>query len=93
MFSLTLSAGTRLKAWNTKPMRLRRCLVNAVSDSRARSVPASHTVPALGRSSPAAQCSRVLLPDPDGPMTAVKVPAKKSRSPVSSARTADAFRP
>jgi hypothetical protein len=33
---------------------------------------ASRTVPEVGRSSPAAQCSNVLLPDPDGPVTAVK---------------------
>ncbi len=43
--------------------------------SRARSVSPSATVPAVGRSSPAATFRNVLLPEPDGPMTAVNDPA------------------
>ena len=45
MFSRTFNADTRLNAWKTKPIRVRRSFVNAVSDIFARSVPASHTVP------------------------------------------------
>ena len=33
-----------------------------------------HAPPSVGRSSPAADCSRVDLPEPEGPITAVKVP-------------------
>ena len=43
---------------------------------------------ALAASTPAAQSSRVDLPDPEGPTTAVKVPGRTSRSTRSSARTA-----
>ena len=88
MFSRTLSAGTRLNAWKTKPILVRRSLVSAASDSPARSVPASQAAPAVGRSRPAAQCSNVLLPDPDGPITAVNVPPQKSMLTPSRARTA-----
>ena len=39
-------------------------------------MPASATVPEVGRSSPAATCRNVLLPDPDGPMIAVNEPGR-----------------
>ncbi len=57
----------------------------AVATSRQ---PVISTSPALGRSMPAAQCSKVDLPEPEGPMTAVIVPAAKSRVTSSSAVTA-----
>ena len=41
-------------------------------------------------SSAAQQCISVDLPDPDGPMTAVKTPASMSRVTPSSARTSAA---
>jgi hypothetical protein len=34
-------------------------------------------VPEVGLSNPAAQCRNVLLPEPDGPITAVKLPRGK----------------
>jgi hypothetical protein len=46
------------------------------------------TLPEVGRSSSAAQCSSVLLPDPEGPMTAVKLPLASSMLTWSSAVTA-----
>ncbi|GAB3804208.1 hypothetical protein GCM10027605_27760 [Micromonospora zhanjiangensis] len=49
------------------------------------------TVPAVGRSRPAAQCNRVDLPEPDGPITAVNVPAAKSTLTSSSAVTGPAL--
>ena len=52
------------------------------------SLPPTKTRPAVGRSSPAMQCMRVDLPEPDGPMTAVKWPWSKTRSTPASARTA-----
>ncbi len=53
----------------------RRTLLSASSSRLARS--RRHRggrVPAVGRSRPAAQCRNVLLPDPDGPITAVNDP-------------------
>ena len=61
-----------------KPTRSRRSLVNAVSDFRRRSAPAMWTSPVSGRSRPAATCSKVLFPEPDGPITAVNVPGLKA---------------
>ena len=87
MFWVTVSDGIRLKAWKTNPIRSRRRIVSLRSLSRERSVPASSTVPDVGRSSPAATCRNVLLPDPDGPMIAVNVPGARSTLTPSSATT------
>ena len=76
MFCVTVSDGIRLKAWKTNPIRSRRRIVSFRSLSRASSVPASATVPEVGRSSPAATCRNVLLPEPDGPMIAVNEPGR-----------------
>ncbi|GAB3905167.1 hypothetical protein GCM10027612_74260 [Microbispora bryophytorum subsp. camponoti] len=51
-------------------------------------MPPITTVPDVGRSSPAAQCSSVDLPEPEGPITAVKVPWPKPRVTPSRAVTA-----
>ena len=85
MFCVTVSAGIRLKAWKMKPMRSRLRIVRRLSLSRVRSVPAKLTLPDVGRSSPAAICRNVLLPDPEGPMIAVKVPRASPTSIPSSA--------
>ncbi len=45
------------------------------------------TWPEVSVSSPATQCMSVDLPDPDGPMIAVKTPVPKSMDTSSSART------
>ncbi len=74
MFWATVSDGSRLKAWNTNPIRSRRRIVNPRSLRSARPVPPSATLPEVGRSSPAATFRNVLLPEPDGPMIAVKDP-------------------
>ncbi|GGU29447.1 hypothetical protein GCM10010259_19860 [Streptomyces daghestanicus] len=65
MFRSTVSEGSTLNAWNTKPIRVRRNRVSCFSLSRPRSSPPSWTVPLVGRSSPAAQCRNVLLPEPE----------------------------
>jgi hypothetical protein len=65
----------------------------AVSSKPARSRPASSTVPDPAGSNPAATCSSVLLPDPDGPMIAVNVWALKSTLTPWSACTACGPRP
>jgi hypothetical protein len=67
MFWLTVSDGIRLNAWKTKPIRSRRRIVSRRSLRPASSVSPSATAPEVGRSSPAATCSSVLLPDPTAP--------------------------
>ena len=47
-----------------------------------------NTWPAVSVSSPATQCMRVDLPEPDGPMMAVKRPVGKSTVTSSRATTA-----
>ena len=69
-------------------MRSRRSSVSATSLRPDSSVSPSRTTPWVGRSSPAAQCRNVLLPDPDGPMTAVKLPRANEMLTSSSAVTA-----
>jgi hypothetical protein len=77
-FSSAVSDGSKLNDWKTKPIRSRRSLVSFASLSPPSACPASRISPDVGRSSPAAHCSKVLLPEPDGPITAVKVPGAKS---------------
>lgn len=59
---------------NTKPTCSLRNRVSWFSFIPDRSVPPRMTRPDEGLSSPAAQCRNVLLPEPDGPITAVKLP-------------------
>ena len=87
-FSLTDSVGTRLKAWKTKPTWLRRKRVRALSSSRDKVAPPSTTSPLVTSSRPAATFIRVDLPDPDGPMMAVKSPRRMSTVTSSRATTA-----
>src|SRR5271170_4493076 len=77
MFSVAVSVGTRLKDWNTKPIRSRRSLVSPASSRVPTSSPPTNVCPDVGRSSPAMQCMSVDLPEPDGPMTAVNRPWSK----------------
>ncbi len=87
MLSSTLSEGIRLYAWKTKPTRSRRSSVRRVSFSPEISRPSMRTLPAVGESSPAAQCIRVLLPEPEGPITARNVPCSTVSDTSSRART------
>src|SRR5215213_8031633 len=57
-----------------KPTASRRSVVRASSLSAHSSVSPIHTCPDVGRSRPARQCMNVDLPEPDGPITAVKRP-------------------
>ena len=72
MFSSAESVGNRLNDWNTKPTCSRRSCVSALSFMVVMSEPAISTDPEVGLSRPARRCMSVDLPDPDGPMTAVK---------------------
>ncbi len=59
-------------------LRLRH-LASAPSDSWPTSVPATITLPDVGRSMPAIRFSSVVLPEPDGPMSATNSPSGTSR--------------
>ena len=77
-FCSAVSAPSRLNDWKTKPMLLaaqagERLLARG---RRARGRRGARGPP-VGRSSPAANCSSVDLPEPDGPMTAVNVPRRE----------------
>ena len=72
MFSSAVSIGSRLKNWKTKPMCSRRSRVSRASLIPVISTPAIETLPASGLSRPARICISVDLPEPDGPMTAVR---------------------
>jgi hypothetical protein len=87
MFSSAVSVGTRLNDWNTNPIWSRRSRVSALSPSEPSSWSPIITCPEVGVSSAAQQCISVDLPDPDGPMIAVKTPASMSSVTPSSART------
>ena len=76
-FSSAVRTGSRLKNWKTKPSLSRRSLVSAPSSRPVISSPSSVTVPEVGVSRPARMCIRVDLPEPDGPMIAVKRPRSK----------------
>ena len=87
-FSSAVSTGRRLKNWKMKPSLSRRSWVSSASSRWVISVPSTSTVPEVGRSSPARMCMRVDLPDPDGPMIAVKRSRSKSTLRSLSASTA-----
>ena len=78
MFWAAVSDGTRLNDWKTKPIRSRRNTLSCSSFRLARSTSASWIDPEVGRSRPAAQWRNVLLPEPDGPITAVNEPFGKA---------------
>jgi hypothetical protein len=88
MFCSAVSVGSRLNDWNTKPTRLRRSLVSALSLSPDSSVPPIRTEPEVTLSRPARQCMSVDFPEPDGPMIAVNSPAAKATVTPLRARTA-----
>ena len=77
MFSDAFSVGSRLYCWKMKPTLSRRSRVSCFSESRVMSTSPMKACPALSRSSPAAHCISVLLPEPDGPMMAVNLAGSK----------------
>ena len=78
MFSAAVSIGRRLKNWKMKPMWSRRRSVSSESPMSVMSTPATVTSPDVGWSRPARMCMSVDLPEPDGPMTAVRRPSAMS---------------
>jgi len=87
MFSRALSVGIRLKAWKMKPTCSRRRRVSAASPRVERSTSPIQTLPDVSESSPARQCMSVDLPEPLGPMMALKRPRSNPTVTPSSART------
>ncbi len=75
----TVSDGTRLKAWNTKPTLCRRKSASALPGSVARSFPSRITRPASGASRPAIRLRSVVFPEPLGPISETNDPARISR--------------
>ena len=71
MFSAAVMVGTRLNDWNTNPTWSRRKIVSRWSLSVLRSASPMYALPEVRVSRPAAQCSSVDFPEPDGPMIAV----------------------
>ena len=76
MFSSALRTGSRLKVKDKADPIAPQLGQRAVAQI-SQLEPASLTVPALGRSSPASRCISVDLPEPEGPMIAAKRPDGK----------------
>jgi hypothetical protein len=93
MFCAAVRDGTRLNDWKTKPIRSRRSLLSASSSSLPMSRSPRWIDPEVGRSRPAAQWRKVLFPDPEGPITAVKEPLASVSDSSRSAATAFGPRP
>jgi hypothetical protein len=71
MFSAAVMVGTKLNDWNTNPTWSRLRIVSWWSLSVLRSASPINALPEVRLSRPAAQCSSVDFPEPDGPMMAV----------------------
>ncbi len=71
---MAVSDASRFGCWKTMPTWSRRSRVRSAGRSRVTSRPATDTVPDAGWMSVAATASRLDLPDPDGPTTAVNSP-------------------
>ena len=67
-----VSTGSRLNDWKTKPTLRERHSASCAGVIALTSAPPTRTVPLVGLSSPAMRLSSVDLPEPDGPMSAVK---------------------
>src|SRR6185503_4884206 len=59
----------------------------SASDMSFNALPLSFTIPSEGTSNPPSKCSRVLFPDPERPMIAMRSPARTSKSTPSSTCT------
>ncbi len=87
-FSSAVSVGSRLNCWKTKPTRSRRRAVSCLSVIPVSDASPTTTSPLSALSRPARQCISVDLPEPDGPITAVKRLFSKDRVTPSRAVTA-----
>ncbi len=85
-FWRTLSFGSRLKNWKTKPILRFRMRASSRMEAVEISVPSSLMLPLLGESRQPRMCMSVDLPLPEGPMIEMNSPPSMSRSTLSSAR-------
>ena len=85
-FSVAVKTGIRLNAWKMKPIVSARWRVRFASESSWIEWPSTSTRPASISSRPERQLSSVVLPEPDGPITARNSPAGTARSSPFSAR-------
>ncbi len=79
-FSRTVHCGSRWWSWKTKPMERLRKAASLGSGRAKGSTSSRRTVPAVGVSRVPRMYSRVLLPEPEGPMTTRDSPRPRSRS-------------
>ena len=77
-FWKAVSTGSRLKDWKTKPTFRERHSASCAGVIALTSAPPTRMLPLVGLSSPAMRLSSVDLPEPEGPMSAVKVPCSMS---------------
>ena len=90
VFSTAVSSGTSIPCWKTNPRDWRRSWarpsLERLSTLTTRSGRPSSMLPESAERIPDRQCSRVVFPDPDGPMTATDWPAGMAMSTWSRAR-------
>ena len=79
--------GSRLKAWNTKPIASPRSFASPSASTSSTATPFSQYRPALGRDRQPRISSSVDFPEPDGPITLTYSPRPISRSSPRSACT------
>lgn len=84
-FSTQVNSGTSWPNWNTKPNSERRRALRSESFIAVSSRPLYVMDPASGVTIPARQCSRVDLPEPEGPITATTSPGWMENAALSSA--------
>ena len=86
MFSKAVRVSSRLQSWKTKPSRSRRKRERALPRRAVTSVPSTVMVPEEGRSMVDTQFKRVVLPEPDAPITPTNSPGSTSKLRSSRAR-------
>ena len=79
-FSTAVRVGSRWKSWNTIPTLPPRHAASRSVFIRSIRVPLTTSDPEVGLSMPAIRAPSVLLPEPDGPITATSSPERMSRS-------------
>ena len=86
MFSKAVRVSSRLQSWKMKPSRSRRNFASSLPFNFVSSRPSMTMEPEVGRSMVDTQLRRVVLPDPEGPITPTNSPASRDRDTPSRAR-------
>ena len=90
MFSKAVRVSSRLQSWKMNPSRSRRNRASSRPRRPVSSRPSMTMEPDVGRSMVAIQLSRVVLPEPEGPITPTNSPCSRDRDTPSRARVAAA---